>query len=55
VLIVQGIEVLWNQQLWGGFVSVDLSGVAGRDLGELQEVLLIKELGADSSSEYWGG
>jgi hypothetical protein len=52
VLILRGIEVLWNQQLWGGFVSVDLSGVAGRDLGELMQVLLIKGLGGNLSWKF---
>ncbi len=50
---MQGLEVVWNQQLQGGFVSIDLKGVAGRGLGEWMEVLLINGLGGNSSWKFW--
>ena len=62
MLILRGIEVLWNQQLRGGVVSVDLRGVAGRSSGRAMEVLLIKGLwekkgsgSRDQGKANWGG
>ena len=49
MLILLGIEVLWNQHLRDAFASVDLKGVARRDFAELMEVLLINELERDLS------
>jgi len=52
---MHGLEVVWNQQLRGGVVSVDLKEVAGRDLRELVEVLLINGLGGNSSQKFGDG